>query len=146
MLAFIILVSFGNLSAIDALIFAVSACTESGLTPVDVKDLHLAQQVVLYIFPVITNNAIVNIFVVFVRIRAFEKQFREIGMFPKFPKTSVFAAYLLSFARPVDPEGLQKNRHDLSARTTGRAHTSGSVSSRDYQIPAISDLGRGSAR
>ena len=73
------LACFGNLSAIDAFFFAASGCTESGLNPIDMKDLKLAQQIVLYIFPIITNIAFVNIVVVIVRIRYFEKRLREFG-------------------------------------------------------------------
>lgn len=43
------------------------------------KDLKLAQQIILYIFPIITNIAFVNIVVVIVRIRYFEKRLREFG-------------------------------------------------------------------
>ena len=43
------------------------------------KQLKLAQQIVLYIFPIITNIAFVNIVVVIVRIQYFEKRLREFG-------------------------------------------------------------------
>ena len=48
---FAILACFGNIPAIDAFFFAVSSCTESGLNTIDVKDLKLGQQLVIYIFP-----------------------------------------------------------------------------------------------
>jgi hypothetical protein len=67
------------LPAIDAFFFAASGCTESGLNPVDMKDLKWAQQIVLYIFPIITNIAFVNIVVVVIRIRYFEKRLGEFG-------------------------------------------------------------------
>ena len=78
-MAFLILSCFGNLSAIDAFLFAASGSTESGLNPVDMKELRLAQQIVLFIFPIITNIAFVNIVVVIVRIQYFEKRLREFG-------------------------------------------------------------------
>lgn len=67
------------MKAIDAFLFAASGCTESGLNPVDMKDLKLAQQIVLYIFPIITNIAFIQIVVVVVRIRHFEKRLGEFG-------------------------------------------------------------------
>jgi hypothetical protein len=73
------LACFGNLKVIDAFLFAGSGCTESGLNPVDMKELKLAQQIVLYIFPIITNIAFVNIIVVVVRLRYFEKRLGEFG-------------------------------------------------------------------
>lgn len=79
LIAFLILGCFGNLPAIDAFFFAVSGSTESGLNTVDVKDLKLAQQLVIYFFPILTNLATVNILVVVIRIWYFEKRFREIS-------------------------------------------------------------------
>jgi hypothetical protein len=76
--AFAILACFDNIPAIDAFFFAVSSCTESGLNPIDVKELKLGQQLVIYIFPIITNLAFVNIGVVLVRLRYFEKRLRKI--------------------------------------------------------------------
>lgn len=64
---------------IDAFLFAGSGCTESGLNPVDMKDLYLVQQIVLYIFPIITNICFVNISVVVIRIRYFRKRLRKLG-------------------------------------------------------------------
>ena len=78
LVAFAILACFGNIPAIDAFFFAVSSCTESGLNTIDVKDLKLGQQLVIYIFPIITNLAFVNIGVVLVRLRYFKKRLREI--------------------------------------------------------------------
>lgn len=79
LVAFVVLSCFGNLKTIDAFLFAGSGCTESGLNPVDMKDLYLAQQIVLYIFPIITNICFVNIVVVIVRIRYFRKRLGEFG-------------------------------------------------------------------
>ena len=78
MLAFAILACFDNIPAVDAFFFAVSSCTESGLNTIDVKDLKLGQQLVIYIFPITTNFAFVNIGVVLVRLRYFEKRLRKI--------------------------------------------------------------------
>ena len=46
------------------------------------KDLKLVQQIVLYVFPIITNIAFVNIVVVLIRIRYFEKRLGEFGSLP----------------------------------------------------------------
>jgi hypothetical protein len=89
--AFAILACFDNIPAIDAFFFAVSSCTESGLNPIDVKELKLGQQLVIYIFPIITNLAFVNIGVVLVRLRYFEKRLRKID-----PR-------LLTKRRPAEP-------------------------------------------
>jgi hypothetical protein len=78
LVAFAILACFDNIPAIDAFFFAVSSCTESGLNTIDLKDLKLGQQLVIYIFPIITNLAFVNIGVVLVRLRCFEQRLRKI--------------------------------------------------------------------
>lgn len=79
LLAFLILACFGNLPVIDAFFFAVSANTESGLNTIDVKDLKISQQLVIYFFPIITNICFVNIFVVVIRLRCFEKRLDKAG-------------------------------------------------------------------
>jgi hypothetical protein len=43
---------------------------------IDVKELRLYQQIVLYVIPVVTNMAFVNILVVVVRLYWFEKHFK----------------------------------------------------------------------
>lgn len=80
MLAFVILYSIGNLSAIDAFFLAVSGNTESGLNTFDVKDLNVAQQLVLYFFPVITNLCFVNIGLVVIRLLCFEKRLKNLDL------------------------------------------------------------------
>ena len=44
----------------------------------DVKDLHTLQQFVLYIFPIITNLGFINVLVVVVRLRYFEKRIQSV--------------------------------------------------------------------
>ncbi|KAK7571326.1 hypothetical protein V3481_018543 [Fusarium oxysporum f. sp. vasinfectum] len=56
LVAFTVIAPYGNIDAIDALFFGISACTESGLNPVDVKDLKTYQQLVLYIIPTISHT------------------------------------------------------------------------------------------
>ncbi|KAI7116908.1 hypothetical protein KC337_g16197 [Hortaea werneckii] len=75
--AFIILYPNGGLRAIDAFFFGASANTESGLNTIDVKALHIYQQLVLYFFPMVTNLGFVNIIVVVVRLWYFEKHMKQ---------------------------------------------------------------------
>lgn len=44
---------------------------------VDVKALKLYQQLVIYFFPIITNLGVINIIVVVVRLRYFEKYMKS---------------------------------------------------------------------
>lgn len=46
------------------------------LNSIDVKDLELYQQIVIYVIPVITNMGFINILVVVVRLYWFEKQLK----------------------------------------------------------------------
>lgn len=95
------------MSAIDAFFFAVSSSTESGLNTVDVKDLKLAQQLVIYFFPIITNLATVNIITVVIRIWYFEKRFREIGGFaPRLLRR----CWVLCLLLPLGPRVLKERR------------------------------------
>ncbi|KAJ4342571.1 hypothetical protein N0V95_006911 [Ascochyta clinopodiicola] len=77
-LALIILYPYGNLSAIDSYLFGVSASTESGLNPVDIKALKIYQQIFIYITPIVTNLAFINALVVVVRLRWFSKRFKDL--------------------------------------------------------------------
>lgn len=77
-LALIIVYPYGNLSAIDTYYFGVSASTESGLNPVDVKALKTYQQIFLYITPIVTNLGFINILVVVVRLRWFGQRLNDI--------------------------------------------------------------------
>ena len=78
-ISLIIIYPYGNLRAIDAYFFGVSASTESGLNTVDVKALKTYQQLVIYFIPIITNAGFVNIIVVIIRLQWFEKRFKNIG-------------------------------------------------------------------
>lgn len=75
-----VLYPYGNLSAIDAYFFGVSASTESGLNPVDVNALKTYQQLFIYFVPIISNLGFVNIIVVCVRLWWFRKRLDEIGL------------------------------------------------------------------
>jgi hypothetical protein len=129
----------------------VSSCTESGLNTIDVKDLKLGQQLVIYIFPIITNLAFVNIGVVLVRLRYFEKRLRKIN-----PR-------LLDKRRPPEPSEedtennveLQDELPHNAARATASMtnlpeqsklpQVSSSPSKQNDHIAWASDVGRGKA-
>lgn len=66
----------GNLAYIDALLFASGANTQAGLNPVDVNLLTTFQQVVIYIFVMLSNPITLHGSVVFLRIYWFEKRFQ----------------------------------------------------------------------
>ncbi|PSN64839.1 hypothetical protein BS50DRAFT_644661 [Corynespora cassiicola Philippines] len=78
-LGLIVIYPYGNLTSIDAYFFGVSASTESGLNPVDVKALKTYQQLVIYFIPTLGNLGFINIIVVIVRIHFFEKRLKDIG-------------------------------------------------------------------
>lgn len=73
MLAFGLLDHFGGFGTLDAFFMAVSACTETGLNVVDLKDLNTGNQVVLYIFPIIANVSFINIGVMWARVYCYER-------------------------------------------------------------------------
>ncbi|KAG7122985.1 High-affinity potassium transport protein like [Verticillium longisporum] len=78
--AFPVLYTYGNLTAEDALLFGCSASTESGLNPIDVKDLKTYQQVYLYVVPIITNMMFLNAIVIPVRLFWFRQRLRQAGI------------------------------------------------------------------
>jgi hypothetical protein len=86
LLGIVVLYPYGNISAIDAFFFGASASTESGLNPVDLKNLKTYQQLFVYFVPLITNVAFINAVVVGVRLFWFEKRLNKAGcMFCSFP-------------------------------------------------------------
>ncbi|GFF44450.1 cation transporter, putative [Aspergillus udagawae] len=78
-LSLAIIYPYGNLRAIDAFFFGASASTESGLNTVDVNRLKTYQQVYIYVAPIISNLGFINIIVVVVRLRWFEKRLKEVA-------------------------------------------------------------------
>ncbi|PLB50276.1 cation transporter [Aspergillus steynii IBT 23096] len=85
-LGLIILYPYGNLTAIDAYFFGVSASTESGLNPVDVNGLKTYQQLYIYFIPMLSNLCFINILVVVVRLHWFEKHLKKLGPSVLYPK------------------------------------------------------------
>ncbi|KAJ5628729.1 hypothetical protein N7490_010957 [Penicillium lividum] len=72
-----IIYPYGNLRAIDAYFFGASSSTESGLNTVNINALKTYQQVYIYLIPILGNLGFINILVVVVRLRWFEKYFKE---------------------------------------------------------------------
>ncbi|KAK7427030.1 hypothetical protein QQZ08_006457 [Neonectria magnoliae] len=102
-----ILYPYGNLKAIDAYFFGVSASTESGLNTfgsIDVNLLKTYQQLYIYFIPILTNLGFINIVVVVVRLIWFKKHLKEV------------APYLLRKG-PRQSEEIQKDL-EFSAKDT----------------------------
>ncbi|KAF3210380.1 hypothetical protein TWF106_010676 [Orbilia oligospora] len=76
-LGFIVIYPYGNMPAVDAYFFGVSGSTESGLNTIDVKDLKMYQQLVIYFIPMFTNLGFINVVVVVVRLYWFEKRIEQ---------------------------------------------------------------------
>lgn len=67
-----------GLSYTDALLFASGSSTQAGLNPVDVNLLNTFQQIVMYIFPMMTNPIVIHGSVVVLRLYWFEKRFQTV--------------------------------------------------------------------
>ncbi|KAH7386647.1 potassium transport protein 1 [Phaeosphaeria sp. MPI-PUGE-AT-0046c] len=107
-LAFIIVYPQGNLSAIDTYFFGVSASTESGLNPIDVKDLRLYQQVFVYITPIVTNLGFINIIVVVVRLRWFRQRFKGLAASKPHASRQIRDVRLQNVPHPLDTRDLEE--------------------------------------
>jgi len=68
----------GNLAYIDALFLSSCASTQAGLNTVDINSLNTFQQIIFYLWPMMTNPITINSFVVFLRLYWFEKRFQHI--------------------------------------------------------------------
>ncbi|KAK4141645.1 cation transport protein-domain-containing protein [Dichotomopilus funicola] len=69
----------GNIAYIDALFLTGCASTQAGLNTVDLNLLNTFQQVILYLWPMLSNPITINSFVVFLRLYWFEKRFQHIA-------------------------------------------------------------------
>ncbi|RMD42220.1 hypothetical protein DV735_g2867, partial [Chaetothyriales sp. CBS 134920] len=81
LVSFLLISFYGNVRLVDAFFFGVSSSTGSGLNPIDVKALRGYQQLVTYLFGILTNIGFINVVVVIIRLRWFEKRFRHAGTF-----------------------------------------------------------------
>ncbi|KAE8138175.1 cation transport protein-domain-containing protein [Aspergillus pseudotamarii] len=77
LLASIILYIPGGLSFVDALLLASGAATQTGLNPIDLKDLHISQQITLWLVPMVTNVVFLHSLLVLIRIYWFRKRFKS---------------------------------------------------------------------
>ncbi|GMG55882.1 unnamed protein product [Ambrosiozyma monospora] len=67
-----------NIKYIDALFFAAGACTQAGLNTINVNQLDLYQQIVIYIICMFTTPIFINSTVTMARLFWFEKSFDHI--------------------------------------------------------------------
>jgi len=74
----ILLYPIKNMAYIDALFFAAGSATQSGLNTINVNEIYLYQQIVLYLICMIANPIFINTFLVFVRLYWFEKRFQSV--------------------------------------------------------------------
>lgn len=63
---------------IDALFFATGACTQGGLNTVDMTTLTLYQQIIIYLFCMVTTPIFIHGSLVVLRLYWFEKSFKDI--------------------------------------------------------------------
>ncbi len=68
----------GNIAYIDALFFAGGASTQAGLNTIDLNTLNTFQQIICYLWPMMSNPITINSFVVFLRLYWFEKRFQHV--------------------------------------------------------------------
>ncbi|KAH0840587.1 hypothetical protein AYO21_03916 [Fonsecaea monophora] len=74
----VIIFGIGDISYIDSLFFASGACTQSGLNTVDVNNIKVGQQFMLFFLAMLCNPIVVNSAVVFARLYWFEKRFEDV--------------------------------------------------------------------
>ncbi|KIX99526.1 uncharacterized protein Z520_05102 [Fonsecaea multimorphosa CBS 102226] len=74
----VIIYGIGGIAYIDALFFASGACTQSGLNTIDVNNLKVGQQFMLFFLAMLCNPIVVNSAVVFARLYWFEKRFEAV--------------------------------------------------------------------
>ena len=74
----VILYGSGLIPYVDALFFSAGASTQAGLNTININNLWLYQQVVLFFVACLTNPIFINTMVVFVRLYWFEKRFNHI--------------------------------------------------------------------
>ncbi|KAF2247945.1 potassium transporter [Trematosphaeria pertusa] len=141
LLGLIIMYPYGNLRAVDAYFFGVSASTESGLNTVDVKDLETYQQLFIYFIPIIANLGFINIIVVVVRLHWFERRLKPPTLLRGDPNRGE------NSDREKDPEAVTHEAHDKNptsvyAAGLGSANTTQSI---DQTSDSVGDQNRTTA-
>lgn len=66
----------GGVSYTNSLLLASGAATQTGLNPVDLNQLHVVQQVILWAVPMVTNVVFMHSLLVLVRLYWFRRRFR----------------------------------------------------------------------
>jgi hypothetical protein len=74
----IIVFSGGNMSYTDALFHAAGASTQSGLNTIDLNQMYLYQQIVLYFITLLCTPIFIHSGLVFIRLYWFEKRFQHV--------------------------------------------------------------------
>ncbi|CAH6721822.1 low-affinity potassium transport protein [[Candida] jaroonii] len=74
----IILFPIRNSPFIDMLFFSSGAATQSGLNTIDVNDLKLYQQIIIYLLPMFTTPIFIHGTLLFIRLYGFERYFDNI--------------------------------------------------------------------
>ncbi|KAK4230806.1 Low-affinity potassium transport protein [Podospora fimiseda] len=69
----------GQMPYIDALFFTAGASTQAGLNTIDVNQLNTFQQVIIYLWPMMSNPITINAFVVFLRLYWFEEKLQDLN-------------------------------------------------------------------
>ncbi|USP79607.1 hypothetical protein yc1106_06881 [Curvularia clavata] len=123
-LAFIVIYPYGNIRAIDAYYFGASASTSSGLNPIDLKALKTYQQVWLYFTPILANLGFVNIIVVVVRLRWFNKKLKGISAAYRKPTAS---------RNCINPE-IKDLTHVSETSDVEGGHIDASISEQELQV------------
>ncbi|PKX98761.1 potassium transporter [Aspergillus novofumigatus IBT 16806] len=70
--------AIGGVSYIDALLLASGAATQTGLNPIDLNQLNVLQQLILWIVAMVTNVIFVNSLLVCIRLYWFRKRLRRV--------------------------------------------------------------------
>ncbi|KAG5291536.1 potassium ion transporter [Histoplasma ohiense] len=135
LVASVILYAPGNVTYIDALLFATGATTQSGLNPIDTNLLLTYQQVGLWFLSMITNPIFINAFVVFIRLFWFERRFQHVVHEAKALRR------IKSRQRTLTREALTGDR-----RETGHNRDRGNIGVRGKEIVLLRDSGTGRAQ
>ncbi|KAA8650474.1 low affinity potassium transporter [Aspergillus tanneri] len=77
LLASVIFYLPGSVSYTDSLLLASGAATQTGLNPIDLHRLHVVQQGVLWVVPMVTNVVFMHSLLVLIRLYWFRRRFRH---------------------------------------------------------------------
>lgn len=75
----VIVFAGGNMAYIDALFNAAGASTQSGLNTIDLNQMYLYQQIVLYFITLLCTPIFIHSGLVFIRLYWFEKRFQHVA-------------------------------------------------------------------